>query len=662
MYKYLDGVNSPSDIKRLDNFELEELSKEIRRFLVKNISTTGGHLASNLGVVELTLALHKVFDSPRDKFIFDVGHQSYVHKMITGRKNEFSTLRQLGGLSGFPKESESKHDIFDTGHSSTSISAGLGIACARDIDGDDFEVVSIIGDGAFTGGMAIEALNNLGYLKKDMLVVFNDNEMSIDKNIGAFSSYMSKFIRSNDTRMLKDNIDRIMNLTSVGEKISKRTTRLAESILSSVSPRECGLIDSLGIKYYGPFDGHNIEELIEVFSYLKNIDGPKFVHVKTVKGKGYRYAESLPDVYHGVGKFDYKRGVEKSSGRSISSLVGDKLRTMADRDGRIVAITAAMPTGTGLNIFEKYHPDRYYDVGIAEQHGVTFAAGLAKQGMKPYFAVYSTFLQRGYDQLIHDVCITKKPVTFLIDRAGLVGNDGETHHGMFDLSYLNPVPNITVMAPMDTPELMNMIELSRRLPGPIAIRYPRGSEYVVDLDSYDNLKKNMVLTRIPVDELSVGSFDTIYDGWEDDSEKVLLISIGNMMPNVLEALNMIVGNLESEESNSKKGLLNKGEADNKKVSFKVLNARYLKPLNNGIYGSVISQADKVYTFEDNCISGGFGSRMDLLLEEEGINKTIHKIGIPEEFIEHGDVSDLMNMIGLSPEKIQNKIEKDLGLI
>lgn len=663
MYRYLEGIKSPEDIKKLNIEELKDLSKDIRRFLVKNISKTGGHLASNLGVVELTLSLHKVFDSPKDKIIFDVGHQAYVHKMITGRKDRFDTLRQFGGLSGFPKESESEHDIFDTGHSSTSISAGLGIACARDIKGENFEVVSIIGDGAITGGMAIEALNNLGYLNKDMLVVFNDNEMSIDKNTGAFSSYMSKFMRSSDTMILKENIDRIMSLTTVGEKIQKRTNRLAETILSSVSPRECALIDSLGIKYYGPFDGHDIEELIDVFSYLKNISGPKFVHVKTVKGKGYRFAEASPELYHGVGKFDYRVGIESSNKKTISQLVGEKLSKMADTDGRIAAITAAMPTGTGLNVFEKIHPDRYFDIGIAEQHGVTFAAGLAKNGMKPYFAVYSTFLQRGYDQLIHDVCITKKPVTFLVDRAGLVGNDGETHHGIFDLAFLNPIPNIVVMSPKDTDELFDMLELSRRVPSPIAIRYPKGKEYRLSISDYKNLPENKNISVVPIDELSIGSYNVEYNNWSDDGKKILIIAIGDMVKNSIEALDIIYGRenlkIDGKESNKlKEKMFDRKRADikeedetKKTFEFMVVNARYLKPMNEDLYKKILEEADRVVTIENGVITGGLGSSIESIVCKNKLDKKIEKLGIPDEFVEHGDISDLLDVVGLSPQKI-----------
>lgn len=684
MYKYLDGVNSPQDIKKLKIYELEALSKEIRKFLVKNIANTGGHLASNLGVVELTLALFKVFDSPRDKFIWDVGHQAYVHKILTGRKDYFSTLRQFGGLSGFPKESESEHDIFDTGHSSTSISAGVGIASARDIQGENFNVISIIGDGAITGGMAFEALNNLGYMKKNMIVIFNDNEMSIDKNTGAFSNYMSKIMRSADTIAIRNNIDKIMNMTQVGEKISRRATKLTDSILTSISPSECGLIDSLGIKYFGPIDGHNISDLIEILEYVKHIDGPKFIHIKTIKGKGYKYAEKYPENYHGVSKFDYKKGVIPGNKRSISSIVGMTLAEMANYNKNIVAITAAMPAGTGLNIFEKIHPDRYFDVGIAEQHAVTFSAGLAKQGLKPYFAVYSTFLQRAYDQLIHDVCITKKDVTFLIDRAGLVGNDGETHHGEFDLSYLNPIPNLVVMAPKDSAELVDMIKFSENISTPVAIRYPRGNEFKFNLRNYgfytgyvgymnedtkrecekytekgstgneynnsqeyaekdiaEGIKynegvENGIEKSVEKNEISLGKPELIFKNLVEGTTKVLVLSIGNMLENSVKAVDNIFKYRDD-------------------VSFSIVNSRFLKPLDEEVFVDLIKEVDVVLTVEDNVITGGFASRIEDLINENKLNKPLKKLGLPNEFIPHGDVDILFEEVGLSYEKIAEKI-------
>lgn len=633
MYNYLDGVNSPKDIKKLNIKEMEILAKDIRKFLVKNVSNTGGHLASNLGVVELTLALHKVFDCPKDKFIWDVGHQTYVHKIITGRKDEFVSLRQYKGLSGFPKECESEYDMFDTGHSSTSVSAGLGMAVARDIRNEKYDVISIIGDGAFTGGMALEAMNNLGFLKKNMIVVFNDNEMSIDKNIGAFSSYMSKIMRNSDTMSIKDRIDRIMNMTQVGGKISQKANRLTETLLTSISPQECGLIDAMGIKYIGPIDGHNLSELIDTFEYLKYVDGPKFIHVKTVKGKGYKYAELTPEKYHGVGKFDYKVGVESSKTRSISKLVGQTLAQMAGYNDKIVAITAAMPSGTGLNYFQEKHPSRYFDVGIAEQHAVTFAAGISKMGMKPYFAVYSTFLQRGYDQLIHDVCINSRPVTFLIDRAGLVGNDGETHHGQFDLSYLNPIPNITVMAPKDSEELVAMIKLSERMDSTVAIRYPRGNESVFDagnygfIDEYENQEISIY---------TVGQAEKIYDVFLDSTKKVCIFSIGNMLDDVCQAVSHI---LKSSDD----------------YSFRIYNARYLKPMNEEIYLDAMADADLIITAEDNVRTGGFSSSIENIMADNGVYKELKKIAIPDSFIGHGSVEELRKEIGLCPEAIVEAI-------
>lgn len=643
MYELISGVNSPSDIKKMNKEELNDLSKDIRKFLIKKVSARGGHLASNLGVVELTLALHKVFNSPKDKIIWDVGHQAYVHKILTGRKDGFDSLRQYGGMSGFPKESESEHDIFDTGHSSTSISVALGLACARDIQKENYQVIAVIGDGAFTGGMAIEALNNLGYLKKNMIVILNDNEMSIDKNTGAFSSYMSKIMMNSDTLIMKENLDKFMNMTQIGSKISKRANRLTDSIFTSLSPSECGLIDALGIKYFGPVDGHNIEELVETLEFIKNVDGPKFIHVKTVKGKGYKFAQDHPEDYHGVGKFDYRQGVKSGKKRSISSIVGLTLAEMANYNESIVAITAAMPTGTGLNIFSKLHPDRYFDVGIAEQHATTFAAGLAKAGMKPYFAVYSTFLQRGYDQLIHDVCITGKPVTFLIDRAGLVGNDGETHHGIFDLSYLNPIPNLTVMAPMDSQEMIDMIRFSERIDSPLAIRYPRGSEYVISQKDYDFCR----IDREGLDSYSIGKPQVLIDELgtsinENNLKKVAIISIGNMMKPVLDCLPALRHKyMEGHDGNNFELIL--------------LNARYLKPLDEEAYLDVLTRVDHVITLEDNVVTGGFGSNILKIISDNKLGTKLDIFAIPERFIEHGDTDILMDELGLSASKIGQRI-------
>ena len=617
MCNYLNEVNSPDDIKKLNIDEMEELAQEIREFLIKSISKTGGHLASNLGVVELTLALHKVFDSPKDKLIWDVGHQSYVHKIITGRKDEFATLRQLNGLSGFPKESESEHDIFDTGHSSTSISVGLGIACARDIKREDFNVVSVIGDGSITGGMALEAINHLGYLNKKMIIILNDNEMSIDKNVGGMSRYLSSIIRNAKANQVKDQIEKILSMTKAGNFIYKKADKIKDEIISKFTPQDCALFESFGIKYYGPIDGHNMKELIDILNKAKKKKGPVLLHVITEKGKGYQFAEEQPNKYHGVSKFNIKEGLKSSSQESISNHVGKKLVQMADDDQSIVAITAAMPSGTGLNEFAVSYPYRYYDVGIAEQHATTFAAGLAKEGMKPYFAVYSSFLQRGYDQVIHDVSITKKNVTFLIDRAGLVGNDGETHHGVFDLSYLNIIPNITVMAPKDIRELDLMLDLSREIDGPVAIRYPRGNTYYIDKGSYNKIE--------------IGTYEVLEEG-----KDVLVLAIGNMVKKALNVREILL-------------------KDN--INSTIVNARFLKPMDENLLHELLKNHSKVVTIEDNVVSGGFGSRINKFVIDNNYNNIkIENIGIPDKFVEHGNVDELFETIGMSDEQIAQRIK------
>ena len=617
MYKYLDKVNCPNNIKNMTDEELDILCKDIRKFLVRSVSKTGGHLASNLGVVELTLAIHKVFESPKDKVIWDVGHQSYVHKIITGRKDEFTSLRQYNGLSGFPKEVESEHDIFDTGHSSTSISVGLGIACARDIKKENFNVISVIGDGSITGGMALEALNNLGYSDTNMIVILNDNEMSIDENVGAMSRHLSSIIRNSTMNKVKDEVEKLLAVTSAGNLIYKTANKVKDSIVSQFTPQQCELFEAMGIKYYGPIDGHNIKELTEILNKAKNKKGPVLIHVITKKGKGYRYAEQEPNKYHGVSKFDIREGIKSSGVKSISATVGEKLVDMANNDDRIVAITAAMPSGTGLNLFANKYPNRYFDVGIAEQHAVTFAAGLAKENLKPYFAVYSTFLQRGYDQVIHDVCITKKHVTFLIDRAGLVGNDGETHHGMFDLSYLNIVPNITVMSPKDTKELELMMELSLEINGPVAIRYPRGNYSYLNKGTYD--------------KINLGTYEVIENG-----EDIAILAIGNMVEHALKAKEITL-------------------KDN--INPTIINARFLKPMDENLLHKLCKEHKYIITIEDNVLSGGFGSNINQFVIDNKYDVKINNIGISDKFINQGNIDKLYEEVGLSPEGIALKIKE-----
>ena len=620
MYDYLDKVNSPEDIKKMSINEMDILAKDIRKFLVRSISKTGGHLASNLGVVELTLALHKVFNSPTDKIIWDVGHQSYVHKIITGRKSDFDTLRQFNGLSGFPKENESNHDVFDTGHSSTSISVGTGIACSRDIKGDDFSVISVIGDGSITGGMALEALNHLGYIKTKMIIILNDNEMSIDQNVGGMARHLSNIIRNSTVNKVKGEVEKILNITPGGSILSKTAYKVKDSIMSKFAPQECEFFDSLGIKYSGPIDGHNINELINALEYAKKQNGPILLHVITKKGKGYKYAEQEPHKYHGVSKFDIKEGVKSSGAKSTSSVVGDKLVELANKDERVVAITAAMPSGTGLNKFSQMYPHRYYDVGIAEQHAVAFACGLAKDNMKPYFAVYSSFLQRAYDQVIHDMCITNKDVTLLIDRAGLVGNDGETHHGMFDLSYLNNVPNISVMAPKDTKELELMIDLSLDIKGPVAIRYPRGNSYFLDKGKYEPIK--------------LGEYEVINKG-----KDIAVIAIGNMVKQAIDSMDIL----------KEKG-----------IEPTIVNARFLKPIDEAILRDIFNNHKYIVTIEDNVIIGGFGSRINKFLIDNNYDNKILNIALEEEFIPHGDINSLYEAYGLSAKCIAQKIENLLN--
>ncbi|MDR0879882.1 MAG: 1-deoxy-D-xylulose-5-phosphate synthase [Clostridioides sp.] len=617
MYKYLDRVNSPEDIKKMNIEELDLLANEIRKFLIRSVSHTGGHLASNLGVVELTLALHKVFDSPKDKIVWDVGHQSYVHKMITGRKSEFDKLRQLGGLSGFPKEEESEHDIFDTGHSSTSISVALGLACARDIKGERYSVIPVIGDGALTGGMALESLNYLGDIGVDMTVILNDNDMSIDKNVGAMSNYFTGLIHNSTVDNLGGKIDKILSVTSTGEFLSKTAYKIKDSIKWTFAPQKSEFFESIGIDYIGPVDGHNIKEVINALILCKNKRGPKILHVITKKGRGYRFAENEPEKYHGVSKFDPSKGVISSGKKSVSAAVGEKLAKMADFDDRIVGITAAMPSGTGMDIFGKHHKDRYFDMGIAEQNAVTFSAGLARSGLKPYFAVYSTFLQRAYDQIIHDVCLTSKPVTFLIDRAGLVGNDGETHHGVFDLSFLNPIPNIVVMAPKDTSELELMMDLSQKIDGSVAIRYARGDSYDLDTGSYDMF--------------DIGQAEILKKG-----EKTAIVAIGNMVREALKASEILA---------------------DKGIKTTVVNARFLKPLDEDLLAEVFKDHKYIITVEDNSVVGGFGSNVNSFAIENNLDSKIYNLGIPEAYIEQGSQNELYDLVGISAAKIADKISE-----
>ncbi|SHJ71980.1 1-deoxy-D-xylulose-5-phosphate synthase [Caminicella sporogenes DSM 14501] len=596
----LSKINGLDDFKKLNLLELKKLSSEIRKFLIEKVSVTGGHLASNLGVVELTIALHKVFNSPEDKIIWDVGHQAYVHKILTGRKEQFDTLRQFKGLSGFPKIKESIHDSFETGHSSTSISAGLGMALARDLKGEKYSIISVIGDGALTGGMAFEALNHAGHSKTDFIVVLNDNEMSISENVGGLSKYLNRIRTAPTYFKVKDDVESLLRkIPAIGESVVRTAQKTKDTIKYFFVP---GIIfEELGFTYLGPVNGHNIEDLIEVFKRAKNIKGPILVHVKTRKGKGYSFAEKHPDKFHGIGPFNIQTGkkLKVNSSKTYSEIFGEILVKLAEKDSRIVAITAAMPSGTGLSLFASKFPERFYDVGIAEQHAVTFAAGLAANGIRPVFAVYSTFLQRGYDQIIHDVCLQNLPVVFAIDRAGIVGQDGETHHGVFDLSYLRHIPNLKILAPKDGKELEKMLEYAFKQESPIAIRYPRGVSEDLCIDEKNNVDRAEILRK---------------------GKDVCIIAIGKMVKTGLEVSKLL----------EKEGIMTT-----------VINSRFVKPLDKDTILNEIKNIDTVITLEDNVKSGGFGCGVLELLNENGIKGKKFKIfGFPDKFVEHGSVDVL----------------------
>lgn len=616
MNKYLMKHRFPDDLKKMDNDELELLSYEIRDFLVEEVSKTGGHLASNLGAVELSIALHKVFDSPKDKLIWDVGHQTYVHKILTGRADKFPGLRQLNGLSGFPKSKESPHDIFDTGHSSTSISLGLGMAAARDVKGEDYNVISIIGDGAMTGGVAFEALNNVASLNSKMIVILNDNEMSISKNTGGFSKYMGRLRGSDKYLSMKSQIKKnVSKVPVIGEGMITGLKNAKKSIKYAMID---GIIfEELGFKYFGPVDGHDINELCEALELAKEYKKPVFIHVITKKGKGYSKAEERPDIFHGIGPFDMDTGIpiKTSDKPSYSKVFGNKLTKMADEDDRIVAISAAMIDGTGLDSFKEKHPNKIFDVGIAEGHAVTFAAGLAKAGLKPYFAVYSTFLQRAYDEIIEDVCLQNLPVVFCIDRAGIVGADGETHHGIFDLSYLRHIPNMTIMAPKDGAELEAMLEFSKTINGPCAIRYPRGSAADISKPNKITLGKSHQLKR-----------GTDVEIW----------SVGTMADKVIKAADILKA---------------------KGISASIINTEFVKPLDTDRLKKSAEKYPLIVTVEDNVVSGGIGEGIKDIVSLKDVK--VINIGWPDDFIEHGTSDELYAKHGMDPRSIAERIIKEL---
>lgn len=621
----LEKISEPQDLKKLSIPELEKLAVEIRAKLLDTVSKTGGHLAPSLGVVELTLALHSVYNSPYDKIIWDVGHQSYVHKIICGRNDRFHTLRQYGGISGFPKREESVHDHFNTGHSSTSISAALGMALARDQKQQKNSVVAVIGDGALTGGMAFEALNYAGDLQVDLTVILNDNKMSIAGNVGAMSSYLSRLRTDPKYSKGKEELEAILKrLPKIGTTVVRLADRLKDAFKYLVVPGM--LFEELGYTYLGPVDGHNIQAVQQILKSAKTTKGPVLVHVITTKGKGYEPAETNPNAFHGTGPFDLKAGKSQKADAvpSYTEVFGKTLVNLAKQNKSILAITAAMPDGTGLNYFAREYPSRYFDVGIAEQNAVTMAAGLAADGFIPVVAVYSTFLQRAYDQIVHDVCLQKLPVIFAIDRAGLVGEDGETHHGLFDISYLRSIPNLLFMAPKDESELQQMLQTAVNSNRPVAIRYPRGAGIGVPLFE----------ESIP--PLEIGQGEVLVKG-----KHLTIAAVGSHVYTALKAADLL----------QKQGF-----------TCTVINPRFLKPLDTNLIVDSIQQTMKLITIEENYIAGGFGSSINELLAEYGINGVeVINMGIKDNFVTHGPVQTLRQQLGLTPEGIIQTAASMVGL-
>lgn len=613
----LENINNENDIKKLDAGDYEKLAEEIREFLIEKISATGGHLASNLGVVELTMALHLIMDFPNDKLIWDVGHQSYTHKILTGRKNEFNRLRLYGGISGFPKRRESLCDAFDTGHSSTSVSAGLGIASGYYLSGNNGTVVSVIGDGALTGGMAYEALNNVANLKRNFIIILNDNNMSISENVGGMSKYLSNLRTGNVYNDLKAGVTNTLNkIPIVGEKVVKNIKRTKSSIKQLVIPGM--FFEDMGITYLGPIDGHNINQMVKVFNEAKRLNHAVLVHVITKKGKGYELAEKNPSKFHGVEPFDRESGevVNKKEEVTYTDVFSGVLCKLAEKNEKIAGITAAMPDGTGLKRFKQRYKERFFDVGIAEEHAVTFAAGLAASGYKPYVAIYSSFLQRSYDQILHDVCIQDLPVVFAIDRAGLVGGDGETHQGIFDLSFLSSIPNMSIFAPKNRYELVDILKYSTYFSGPLAIRYPRGV-------AYDGLKE----FRAPI---KYGKSEILY--MEKD---IALIAVGAMVETGVKVRNTL-----------------------KKSGYyvSVINGRFVKPIDEECIQELTKNHSVIVTLEENVIKGGFGE--SVLRYVVSLDKKIKvlNIGVPNIYLEHGSVEELRREAGLDEDSIVRRIE------
>ena len=623
MSDLLNSLTSPADLKQMDLPQLKQLAAELRETILTTVAKNGGHLGSSLGVVELTIAIHKVFNSPQDRIIWDVGHQAYGHKLLTGRLENFGSLRQLDGISGFPKRAESDHDAFDVGHSSTSISAALGMSAGIDIQQGSEKAIAVIGDGSLTAGMAFEALNHAGHLKKNLIVILNDNEMSISPNVGALSSFLSRKMSSDLFVRFKKETENILNhVPGFGKDLVNLARRAEESLKGFITPGM--LFEAFGFDYFGPLDGHNLAEMIETLQNVKNINGPVLLHVGTRKGKGYLPAEEDPTTFHGVGPFDRETGkvlAGKPGAVSYTDVFGQTLVEMAETDERIVAISAAMPAGTGLCDFAEAYPERFFDVGIAEQHAVTFAAGLACRGLRPVVALYSTFLQRAYDNVLHDVCLQNLPVSFALDRGGLVGADGPTHHGVFDLSFLRHIPNLVLMAPRNELELKRAMKTAVDHDGPFAYRYPRGNGEGLSLVQ-------------PLEPLEIGKGEILREGSD-----AAIIAVGSMVAEALQAAAILAA---------------------QGIEVLVADARFIKPLDNTLVLDIAARVPLLVTAEENALQGGFGSAVLELLADSGISLPVQRIGITDQFVEQGTQTELRERIGIDAAAIAKRISTALA--
>jgi 1-deoxy-D-xylulose-5-phosphate synthase len=623
-YEYLPRIDSPADLKRVPREELPTVAEELRDYLVTVISKTGGHLASSLGAVELTLALHYTFNAPKDKIVWDVGHQAYGHKILTGRRDRFSTIRQYGGISGFPVRDESPYDTFNVAHACTAISGALGMAVARDLKGENFHVIAVVGDAGLTGGVALEGINNLGALKKKVLVILNDNEMSISPNVGAITGYLNRIVHGQAYHRLTSEVEKmILSVPRLGPRLLRLSKDLVESAKSLLIP---GMVfEELGFDYVGPVNGHSLDELLAVLAAVKESPGPTLLHVVTQKGKGYPHAEKLPVKYHGVTQFDISTGAfHKAPAKALSytAVFGKTVCELAEKDPRVVAITAAMSEGTGLDEFARKFPQRFFDVGIAEQHAVDFAVGLACEGMRPVAAIYSTFLQRAYDQLVHDVCLMHVPVTLALDRAGIVGQDGPTHHGLYDLVYLSALPGMVVMAPKDENELRHMLATALTLEGPAAVRYPRGTGIGLALDP--EFKR-----------LELGKAEILREGGD-----IAILALGSMVYPCLEAA---------------------AKLDLEGIHATVINARFMKPLDEELIAVLAAEKQFLVTAEEGTEAGGFGANVAALLHDRRIHASILRIAVPDRIIPHGAPNLLHAKYGLDVDGIVNRIKTFAGV-